>query len=233
MTWLDDLTAHAASQLDHRVRDALAMRGVSDEQIELFRIGYIDRGFPPGLPPEFQRWVEGHRIEDVYVFPLTNTLCDVRGFQFRYVERDRSGYMDYIIDDGQPVLFGLGQAMPTLWRTGMAFFVEGVFDFFPIQRAFSGTLTTLTARVPETLVPTLGRLVRDIWLGYDMDTAGRRGAANFIKDHGEGFTVHKVDYPTPIMPSGKKAKDPGDLWEAWGDEKVGALVRSLMGQNTL
>lgn len=208
------------------------MRGVSDAQINLFRIGYIDREFPADLPQDFLKWANGKAIEDVYVFPLTNTLGDVRGFQFRYVDRERSGYMDYILDDGQPVLFGLAQAMPTIWRTGHVLLVEGNFDLFPIQRAFPGTISTLTARVPENLIHTFRRLVREIWFGYDMDAAGRRGIANFARDHGQGFVVHQIDYPTPLMPNGKKAKDPGDLWEVWGDDKLGSLVRSLLGLNT-
>lgn len=232
MTWLDDFAAHAVSLLDDRVREALYARGVTDEQVALYGIGYIN-GRLPELPYSEaflkETW-QGRKLDDCYVFPLTNVLGEVKGFQFRHVERGRTGYTDYIGDKSEAVLFGLAQAMPHVWRTGSAWLVEGNFDLFPIQRHFPGVIATLTARVVDVFVPVLRRLVvGDLFLGYDMDVPGRRGVTNFKKFHGADFNVREVVYPTPVMPvTGKKAKDPGDLWEYFGDEKLGAFVRSVV-----
>ena len=233
MTWLDDLTQHAKSRLDDRVLDALATRGVSDEQVTHFQIGHLD-GLPEGIayPEDFLKEVwRGSKLVDVYLFPLTNVLGEVKGFQFRQVERDRTGYLDYYADRSEAVLFGLAQAMPHIWERGEVLLVEGVFDLFPVQRAVPWTISTLTARVVEPLVPVLRRLVRRVWIGYDMDAPGRRGISSFKRDHGDTFEVHGLEWPTPLTSSGKRAKDPGDLWETWGDVQLGTTVRSLVGMD--
>lgn len=232
MAWLDDFAARTKERVDERVRDALAMRGVTDVQIEKYGIGYIDTVLPPDLayPEAFlkETW-HGRKLDDSYVFPLTNTLGDVRGFQFRHVDRARTGYTDFFLDRSEAVLFGLGQAMPHVWTTGSIFLVEGNFDLFPVERHVPGVVATLTARVPDIFVHVLRRMVEgDVWMGYDMDAAGRRGIMNFTKSHGDDFKVREVVYPTPVVTDGKRAKDPNELWALWGDEKFGAFLRSTM-----
>jgi DNA primase len=133
--------------------------------------------------------------------------------------------MDFIEGKDEAVLFGLAQAIPHIWRTRSVFLVEGAFDLFPIQRHVPQVVATLTARVVDALVRVLRRLVRRIWLGYDMDETGRRGSDRFIKAHGDDFEdVSIIEYPKVKMISGKLIKDPGDLWEAWGDTQLGAFL---------
>lgn len=229
MPWLDDLVTFAHSRLDDRVRDELALRGVSDDQIDLFQIGHLDRSLPPGCPKEFTEWARGGaRLDDVYVLPLTNVLGAVRGLQFRHVARERSGYDDFIVDKGEAVLFGLAQAMPHIWKTESIFLVEGGFDLFPVQRAFPGVVATLTARVVESLTRVLRRMVTEVWLGYDMDPTGRKACASFAREHGKEFRCHTVTYPQPKSPNGKPPKDPNELWELWGDQRFGAFVQTVI-----
>jgi hypothetical protein len=77
MTWLDDLVVFAQGRLDERVRSALWGRGVTDEQMDLYRIGHLN-SILPSLPmpeaKEFCEWarVDG-RIDDVFVLPRTNS----------------------------------------------------------------------------------------------------------------------------------------------------------------
>ena len=203
------------------------MRGVSDEQIGQYQIGYLNKRLPPlDYPKGFLDWSHhGERLDDVFMLPLTNTLGDKRAAQFRHVEREQTGYRDYFIDKEEPVLFGLSQAMPAVWETETAFVVEGAFDVFPIQRVMPQTFATITARVTEQLVRLLRRIVRKVWLGYDMDDAGRRACSWFVHQHGDEFETRVVDYPRVRMIGGKVSKDPSDLWEAWGDEKLGAFLR--------
>lgn len=231
MTWLDDLTAHAQTNLTDRVREALYARGVSDEQLAEYRIGYLDRKLPDfeGMG-DFLKWAhQGARLDDVLVFPLTSTLGVVHGFQFRHVDRARKGYLDFIPYKEECVLFGLAQAMPHVWRTGGIWLVEGAFDLFPIQRHFPGVVATLTARVPESLVRVMRRMVRQVWVGYDVDAAGRAAAADFTRTHGRDFRVETVYYPQArVLGSPNPTKDPGELWEAWGDEQVGRFIQTVL-----
>lgn len=230
MTWLETLVEFAQANLGERELEALWMRGVSDEQIEQFRIGYLD-GKLPRLDDAkaFLDWCwQGRKLQDVHVFPLTNSLGHVKGVQFRYVDRERKGYMDYMAAEDEPILFGLAQAMPAIWETGWVFLVEGVYDLAPIQRVFPNVVATLTDRVTRVFTRLLRRLVDEIWLGYDMDQPGREACERFVKFHGREFKTRVVQYPRIQALGGQGLiKDPGDLWEAWGDERFGVFLRRL------
>ena len=229
MTWLDSLVEFAQGRLDNRVRSALWGRGVTDEQIALYRLGHLN-SILPSLPAEakdFCEWArtEG-RIDDVFVLPLTNALGQVLGVQFRHVEQGRKGYREYVLTREEPVYFGLGQAIEAIWKQERAFIVEGAFDVFPIQRAIPGVFATLTARVPEQLIRFLRRLVSHVSLGYDMDKAGREACARFTSVHGDDFEVQIISYPPARTADGKLAKDPSEIWEAWGDARFQAFLLS-------
>lgn len=230
MSWLDTLAEFAQSNLGDREREALWTRGCTDEQIDQFSIGYLDTELPElEDTTEFLEWCwKGRRLDDVFVFPLTNTLGQIRGFQFRHVERERTGYMDFIPYEDELVLFGLSQAMPHVWKSQSIFTVEGVFDLFPIQRCRPDILATLTARISQQLVRVFRRLVDEVWLGYDMDDPGRKACADFVKYHGRKFRTHVVNYPRVARLDGKGlTKDPNEVWEAWGDRRFGVFIKRL------
>jgi DNA primase len=231
MTWADDLATFAARNLPSKAREELWARGVSDEQISLFQLGYLN-GTPSGPPEHFQEWARtGEKLKSVFVLPLTNTLGAIKGFQFRHVDRTHSGYTDYFVDRREPVLFGLGQAAPHMWATRSAFLVEGAFDLFPIHRVFPSVLPTLTASPNPQTVRVLRRLVNKIWMAYDSDPVGRRGCREFEEDHGHEFEVVEVVYPNVKTASGKPVKDPGELWEALGDDQFIPFIRSVIADD--
>src|SRR4051812_17162822 len=103
MRWLDEFVAFAHGNLGERELDALWTRGVTDEQIQSYKIGYLS-GLPSAVanPKEFTSWWNGVRLEDVFVFPLTNALGQVKGLQFRHVRREVAGYQDYIPFKDEP-----------------------------------------------------------------------------------------------------------------------------------
>lgn len=230
MTWLDDIVAYAEAQVDDRVREAYWSRGADDNQIKLYRLGYIDRSLPEvELPEDFLRWSgHGEKLVDSYVFPLTNALGQIRGLQFRAVERSVRGYMDYFADDTEAILFGLGQAAQAMWTTGKVCLVEGTFDLFPIQRVSPDVVATLTAKVTLQFVRVVRRLCRRVYLSYDQDNTGRLGTSKFIRAYGKDFDeVVPIEYPQVTTIDGKVAKDPSEIWEAWGDERLSSHLRCL------
>jgi DNA primase len=234
MTWIDTLVAHCAAGLDERVREALSSRGVSDEQIDQFQLGYLDQQLPDvEYPRSFLEWSgAGTKLDDVLVLPLTNTRGQLRGLQFRHVALDRKGYMDFIEDKTEPVLFGLGQAAPHIWEGRSVFLVEGAFDLFPVQRFYPASLATLTARVVDPFIRVLRRLVDEIWIGYDMDDTGQKAAKRFIQKHATEFKrVQSVVYPRVEMPGGKLSKDPSDLWETWGDARFQSFLKTVLSES--
>lgn len=230
MTWLDTLTTFAQGQLDDRVRDELYGRGVSDDQIAQYRIGYLNSAYPDGVSDDFNRWAKGgERLDDVLVLPLTTATGTIQGFQFRHVDRDRKGYMSFMPYKEEALLFGLAEAMPHVWATGSIWLVEGAFDLFPIQRHFPGVVATLTAKVPESLVQVMRRLVGTVWVGYDADAAGKSATKQFARDFRDEFRVCPVYYP-PVRAYGsdRPVKDPGELWEAWGDDQLGKFIQTVV-----
>lgn len=230
MEWLEHLVRFGQEQLSDEDREALWARGVSDDQIALYRLGALHKSLPDtSLPKDFREWCwNGRRFDDVFLLPLTNALGQVKGIQTRHIDRERSGYSDFIPGEDEPVLFGLSQAMPSVWDTGSIWLVEGGFDLFPIQRVFPNVVATLTARVTTQFARLLRRLVSEIWLGYDMDAPGRAACARVQKAHGQDFRVNAVTFPQPMRLDGKgKAKDPNELWETWGDKRLGVFLRQL------
>ncbi len=233
MAWLDDLVAFAEAQLDDRVREAYWSRGADDAQIQLYHLGYINGVLPENVefPPEFLKWsANGEKLVDSYVFPLTNAAGEVRGIQLRAVDRNVRGYMDYFLDDGiEPVFFGLGQAVQAMWRSGSIVLVEGAFDVFPIQRIAPYVVATLTAKVTAQFARLIRRFAKRVYLSYDQDTAGRLGTSKFIRAYGKDYDeVVDVEYPQVTTVDGKVAKDPSEIWEAWGDERLGGHLRCLI-----
>lgn len=221
MTWMQSLAEYAASRVDERVQDALHGRGVSEEQIARYQIGYLQGDLPDAVPDDFRRWAYD-KIDDVFLLPLTNALGEVRGFQVRAVTAAKARYHDYLPDKREACFFGLGLAAPAMWESRSVFLVEGAFDLFPIQRAFPAVVATLTARTGLGLVRVLRRLVDRVWIGYDMDAPGRRGCSEFVRDFGGDFEVYIVSYPKL-----DNVKDPGELWEAWGDSRLVPFIQEL------
>lgn len=233
MDWLEALVQGAQAQLGSRELEELWSRGVSDLQIEQYRFGYLDQYLPEAnYPNEFIEWWGSQDRSDVYVFPLTTTQGQVRGIQIRHVERSDKGYTDYIADREEPVLFGLGQAMPSIWSSETICLVEGVFDLCPVQRHIPYTVATLTAGVPGNLWRVLRRLVKRILLVYDDDATGLDKSFQIAREYGKSFKVDILKYPPRKMfkrPSQKL--DPSEIWEAWGDSRFGVFLRNRFNLN--
>lgn len=230
MVWADDLVAYAARQVTDREREVLYGRGVTDEQIALYKIGHVNRRLPDLTgADDFLKWAHGVKLDDMFVLPLTTAYGAVKGFQFRHVERERKGYTDYFTTQDEPCLFGLAQAMPHVWETGGVLLVEGAFDLFPLQRHVPAVFATMTAKVTEPVLRLLRRLVRHVWLGYDMDKTGRKAGYEFLREHGSEFETTLISYPKIFKVGSKELiKDPGDLWEAWGDPQVREFILSIV-----
>ena len=229
MSWLENLTLFAYGQMPDFAREALWDRGVSDEQIELYRIGYLDVELIDGIPMDFLKQIKnGALLDKVFLLPLTTALGEVRGFQFRHVDRARGGYTDYFVDRREACLFGLGQAMRSIWDSRSVYLVEGAFDLFPIQRATPNVIATLTAYAPASLVKLLKRIVVEkVWVGYDMDEPGLKGRKQFAHNYKSSFKVYTVRYPKV---EGNFIKDPSELWEVWGDSLMIPYVQGSMAQ---
>lgn len=220
MSWLDDFVQTAHARLGNREREALWARGVSDAQIDFYRLGCLNRNLPAGVPKEFVKFSHGgQRLDDVFVLPLTNILGQIKGLQFRHIAQGIKGYLTYYHDRDESVYFGLGQAIPKMWETETVFMVEGAFDVFPVQRVFENTFAALTLGTSEALARLVRRFVRQVWLVYDNDRDGRQACLDFQKDYGDTLDVRILTPPKVRLAENKYTKDPNELWEVWGDDR--------------
>lgn len=228
--WLEQVVdaAHRSLLRDVQVQEELWGRGVSDEQLAQFRVGCLQE--LPALPPEagpFVKWYQGGLRGSALVFPLTTPQGVLGGIQLR--NRGQKGYRDYFLPGiTGPVSFGLHHSAAPLWATEAVWLVEGVFDFFPIQRHYSGVVPVLQKAVPIALLRYLRRMVRYVWVGFDMDPPGRKSSYLFKRAHLQDFQVEVVVYPQIPAPGlGRLTKDPGELWEARGESAIAEFVHSV------
>lgn len=233
--WIETFTKFAQESLTgERELEALWSRGVSDDQILNFRVGYIGtlpQSILRTVSEDFSQWWQRKGTRDVFVFPLTNPLGQIKGFQVRKVDRDQRGYSDWILSKEETVLFGLSQSTPHLWSSEKVVLVEGVFDFFPVQRVYPNSISTLTAAVSQPLSRFLKRMVKEVWFCYDSDSAGFKGVKDFTDNHLQDFSrVLTSSLPRVKMFSEKLAKDPSDVWEALGDERFGVVLRNAFAE---
>jgi DNA primase len=198
-------------------------RGVTDEQIKLFRLGIGPSKVwaPHDLKDTrdgklFNRQFRGS-MEGQLVFPLYNPMGTLRGIETRlWEETEKRKYTQYFMESWREdcVFLGMPQALPSIWETKTVYLVEGMFDFFVVQRVFPNTLCTLSAKVMATQYRFLQRWCRHVVFIFDSDEKGRevtqKALERYNVDTRDGFMAHDLRIPT---------KDPCSLYESWGFDR--------------
>lgn len=195
-------------------------RGVTDEQIRLFKLGIGPnvawaprelKDTPDGK--KFNRQFRGS-MQGQLVIPIYNQVGKLRGVETRlWEETEERRYSQYWLESWKEdaVFLGLPHALPSIWDTGVVFLVEGVFDFFAVQRVFPNTLSPLAARLMLTQYRLLRRFCRHVVFMFDQDKKGReftdKALDRYNTTSSEGFMAHRLTFP---------AKDPSQLYENWG-----------------
>ena len=217
--WLDG--AHWSDEQDAALCEAEAMELAAGAKIR------------PGIEvsPRFNAWWATHSTQfgNALVFPLTSTLGVVHGLQFRDLQPKVRGYLDYFEVKEEPAFFGLAQAMPSVWETERVWLVEGVFDLCPLQRHVPNVISTMHAGVSKQLARVLRRIARTLLIAYDMDSTGLSVSYDLARDLKDLFEVVIVKFPRVRLATGGIAKDPNELWSAWGDSGLGAFLHRGAG----
>tara|TARA_B100000745_G_scaffold300393_1_gene254186 strand:+ start:2681 stop:3463 length:783 start_codon:yes stop_codon:yes gene_type:complete len=207
----------------------LRSRGVTDAQIDLFKIGVgpSEKVWPPydikdGVnSTKFREQFKG-TLEGQLVFPVYNTRGTLRGIETRrWYDTKYRKYTQYFLSDWKldAVFLGLPQALPSIWESETVYLVEGMFDFFVVQRVFPNTLCTLTARVSWEQQRFLKRWCRNIVFLFDSDQKGREAAQKarerYNTDDSE-LLAHQIMVP---------AKDPSEYYKQAGFERFARYLR--------
>ncbi len=180
-------------------RDYLASRGLKEETIRTFRIGFApDSGFPlrDALKNEFGEallresglfsWKEGADAGAIYskfrnrvMFPIANENGKAIAFTGRTLAKDEKSGPKYLNSPETPiysksrVLYNLDRAKEAIRKLGYVIIVEGQMDCIAVYSAgFHNVVASSGTAFTETQVRLLGRFSKDIVVNFDPDTAG-------------------------------------------------------------
>lgn len=180
-------------------RDYLASRGLKEEAIRTFRLGYApDSGFilrdrlKVDFNDELQRnsglfaWKSETDAGTIYskfrnriMFPIANDQGRVIGFTGRTLSTDEKAGPKYMNSPETPiysksrVLYNLDKAKEAIRKLGYAIIVEGQMDCISVYSAgFHNVIASSGTAFTETQVRLLARYCKQIVVNFDPDTAG-------------------------------------------------------------
>src|SRR4051794_40664831 len=202
--WQSALANEASGQI---ARDYLAKRGVSEEAVKLFRLGYApdlwddtvnwarSKAYEPGLVEKAglilkRESAEGHydRFRGRLMFPICDEQGRVIGFSGRVLTGDEKT-AKYVNSPETPiflkskVIFGLDKSKRALLDADSAIVCEGQLDLIAcfmagVQNVVAPQGTAFTADHARILK----RYVAEVVLCFDSDTAGQNAAIRSL-DH--------------------------------------------------
>ncbi len=236
--------AQLRSDVGTNARAYLAGRGLSEETIAEFRLGYAPPGWEnlgrhlssnKNLPVDVLREVDLVRARersggfyDTFrnriIFPILDPTGRVLGFGGRALDPDDPA--KYLNSAETPVfhkgrqVYGLPQARQAMGEAGYVVLVEGYTDVIALHQAgFRQAVAALGTALTEDHVRLLGRYVETVVLCYDADTAGQNAALRNL----EVFERVGVDAQVVALPGGV---DPDEFIRSRGLEAWEELLKT-------
>jgi len=243
LRWAEDLYHRCLieSPAAQPARDYLARRGVSDESIGRFHIGFApnqwnwlaEQRLPEGVTPQMLHDVglrgtsrEGgkpfHRFKGRLTFSIRDPQGRTIGFGGRLVPGvDVKSEAKYVNSPETPlfvksrVLYGLDVAREAIRRSGFAIIVEGYTDVISLHEyGFENTVAVLGTALGVDHVRLLKRFQANrAVLLLDGDEAGQRRSEDLL----ELFLDSDIDVRIATLPAGL---DPCDLVQQQGTEAL-------------
>lgn len=234
MQWLSDLTTAAASTLWEEpgaahARDYLAERGVDEALARAHGVGWAQVETVPVRQgtKAFAEWFPRYFYRRL-VFPLRDFEGVPMGLVTRPLpaeDQPQRVYQQFYARPSEvyPFLFGLAEALPTIWERRTAIVVEGIFDYFAVRAAgHPNVVALLTAHPSKTALRLFRRVLTHLIILTDMDDAGRFAAYRMAglepprEVWPENWTPTRLTPPPyrvslPRLPA--PWKDPGQLLE--------------------
>ncbi|MEI8103865.1 MAG: DNA primase [Candidatus Moraniibacteriota bacterium] len=177
-------------------------RGLTDETIKQFRIGYIPKGWrhladflasknftdsemlAAGLLIEKEGGTGGYdRFRERIMFPILDVLGRVIGFSARVepgADESQAKYIntpETVVYHKSSVLYGIAFAKQAMKSEDQAIFVEGQMDVIAMHQAgFTQTVAVSGTALTEEQLKIIKRYTTSIRLFFDMDKAGQTAA---------------------------------------------------------
>jgi DNA primase len=208
-------------------REYLAGRGIPEELVRLFRVGFsppggselgrraLEQGFSrqelidAGLARARGGGVPADFFAGRVMFPISDARGRVQGFGARTL--DPGARAKYVNSPEGPhfrkrhLLFGLAEARAAIARSGWAVVAEGYTDVMGLHAAGVEAAVACmgTSLTPEQL-RLLGRWAKEVRLCFDADEAGERAAWRSV----QAARGVPLSFSAVALPPGR---DPGDL----------------------
>jgi DNA primase len=242
--WQTALRSDPGAQI---ARDYLAHRGVSDEAVQLFRIGYAPdawddtvnwargRNFSPDLMEKSglilrREGGQGYydRFRGRLMFPICDEQGRVIGFSGRILSSDAKT-AKYVNSPETPiftkskVFFGLDKSKRAILDAGFAIVCEGQLDLIACYMAgVKNIVAPQGTAFTGDHTRILRRYVEEIVLCFDSDEAGQNAAARSL-DHllASGLAVRVAQVPAP--------HDPDSYIKEFGGEAFQQLISGAQG----
>lgn len=236
--------AYYAALLKHTpvAQEYLSKRGLADQTIEEFRLGYAapawdgltrflaGKKIDPADAAQAGLLIKGERgyydrFRHRIVYPILDIQEHVIGFGGRAIgEDDQPKYLnspETPLFNKTKALYGLNLARKKIAAEGFAVVVEGYMDVIATHQAgFGHSVATLGTALTLEHTKILSRYTKKIVLAYDADSAGMkaalRGAAMFMDAEFDVRIVRlpKGDDPDSILRRGATAEFASALAEA-------------------
>jgi len=215
-------------------REYLEHRGLTEETIEAFGLGFAPEGWDNLIRAAARDGIgidlleqaglvvprrEGGGYYDRFrgrvIFPIFDALNRPIAFGGRALGNDEPKYLnspETTLFHKKEALYGLPQAREAIEANRRAIVVEGYFDVItPWQAGVSGCVATLGTALTDDHIQALKRYADEVVIVFDSDLAGQRAADRAL----ELFLAHDVRILVAVVPEGK---DPCDLCTQCGPE---------------
>lgn len=202
--WYHDQIS-AAEFTSECARKEAVRRGLSEETLEKFMIGYggargrhpafeNDQSLRCGLVSKEKSW---HYMTNRIVFPIRDENGVVCGFGGRRIADD--GMAKYINTSEtayfkkQSLLYGLYEGRKAIRAKRQAIMVEGYMDVvIPHQAGIENVVGCMSASVSSETIARLWQNIDDLVLCLDPDQAGEQGMLRIIRSAAQSFTDGKT-----------------------------------------
>jgi len=228
------------SRLDENSRAYLVQRGLKEETVKTFRLGYAPDGWhnlfnyltSRGAKTEDLEAVglilpqkEGAGFYDRFrsrlMFPIFDLRSRVIGFSGRTISNDEPKYLnspDSVIFQKGENLFGLNFAKEEIKKRKFALLVEGNVDVLSLYEAgFPNVVAPLGTALTASQAKLLARFAEYVILAFDADAAGLAASERAQE------LLTEAGLKVRIMDLGK-FKDPDEFIKACGKE---ALIEAI------
>lgn len=231
-----------SSEKGRAARAYLEKRGLTQESISIFRLGYatddwnlveeylLKKGFAPEIIQAsglIKRSDNQNRFYDLFrnriVFPIFMYNQDVVGFGGRSLGEAMPKYLNTAeteLFSKRRNLYGLAQGRESIRENNSAFLVEGYMDCIKLHQAgIKNVVASLGTALTEEQASLLHRYTERVVVLYDGDEAGQRETMRAIKVLGAaGLQVEIVSLPP--------GKDPDEYIESYGKEGFWNYVKN-------